>query len=114
MNIITRRNFILSLLLAGSISIPYSKIEISSVYSLEEKNTFLKIYDIWIQRGLGDPLNYIKDRSIALGMKGNMDKVSVNKVSQQDFCDGALFEVDGLILSRFEAAVMAQYGKVLV
>ncbi|MFK5893268.1 MAG: hypothetical protein QM504_08620 [Pseudomonadota bacterium] len=115
MNIVTRRKFLKSLIsVVACTLIPGLKLRDDVKYSSEQKYALIKIYNIWLEKKLGDPYNHINSRTSELQASNNLDIKDLRGLSSQDFCDGALFEIDGLILSRFEASIMAYHGKLLV
>lgn len=114
MSVVSRRMFLTSLIsVVGCTLIPALKLKDGVKYSSGQEYALVKIYKIWLKKGLGNPYNYINSRTSELKLSSNLDIKGLRDLSSQDFRDGVLFEVDGLILSRFEASIMAYHGKLL-
>lgn len=71
---------------------------------------FHAVYLAWLRAESIDPVSYLRSR----GLSSIADKVSIRNLSRQDFACGNTIYINGFVLSKAEAAVIASMGKTAV
>ena len=114
MSVHKRRQFLLSfpISLSGLTSLTMFSSEARSKSIRNEQIYELKrVYEVWTKTGLGDPSEYVANRSITFGNFNNLDSKLFKEITSYDFSHGFTLNVDGLVLSQYEAALLALYAK---
>ncbi len=111
---LSRRSLCLgSALTAASLSLPLSTLLKAKTGSLSSEcdinPEFIELRRVWIERGLGDPEQYISQCMRSHGCT-QLGAQELKSLSILDFKAGQIFDIHGLRLSQFEAAVVATLG----
>ena len=71
---------------------------------------FHVVYLAWVRAESVDPVDYLRSR----GLHTISDKAAIRNLSKQDFACGNTTYINGFVLSKAEAAVIASMGKAAV
>lgn len=99
-----------SLLLAGFASAMPSDLPRRSSIERQRSSHFKKVYQIWASKGLAEPELYLNRRLLHGREMLTLTPEFVKRESISDFEQGDTIDIDGFILSKIEAAVMATLG----
>lgn len=75
----------------------------------QRKKEFQEVYRIWINEQKNEPEVYIKQRMNSEHVE-ELNFSSMKKLSIKDFKTKQTITINGLVLSKFEAAIIASFG----
>ena len=104
-----RRDFLKSssLLLLGS-TFHSSGFAGTEMKAITVKAELMKVLEQWLSDESLSPEMYLENRGVM-----GMDKVALNACTVNDFKCGNVFVVEGLVISKTEAAVLSQMASML-